>query len=93
MNLSLPHPALSWRRGRRCDYHPPLTPAMKLPGTGEILLILLLCVVVFTASKVNPMGDALGALFRRKPAPKTNDKISIRPVTPPEDTGGSSTPG
>ncbi len=68
---------------------------MKLPGTGEILLILLLCVVVFTASKVNPMGDALGALFRRKPAPapKTDDRISIRPVTPPENTGDSSTSG
>ena len=68
-------------------------PAMKLPGTGEILLILLLCVVVFTASKVNPMGDALGALFRRKPAPKTDDRISIRPVTPPENPSDSSTSG
>jgi Sec-independent protein translocase protein TatA len=66
---------------------------MKLPGTGEILLILLLCVVVFTASKVNSMGDALGALFGRKRAPKTDDRISIRPVTPPEDTSGSSKPG
>lgn len=54
---------------------------MRPPGTGELLFILLLCVVVFSASKVNPMGDALGAFWRNlKRGAKSDPRIEVRPA-------------
>jgi Sec-independent protein translocase protein TatA len=70
---------------------------MRTPGLGEILLILVLCAVVFGASKVNWMGDVLGGFVRNlkrgmrndprievKPPPPTDDpRIAVKPVEPP----------
>ncbi len=54
---------------------------MRPPGSGELLFILVLCVVVFSASKVNPMGDALGAFWRNlKRGMKSDDRITVRPA-------------
>ena len=54
---------------------------MRPPGYGELLFILVLCVVVFSASKVNPMGDALGAFWRNlKRGMKSDDRIAVRPA-------------
>ncbi len=54
---------------------------MRPPGTGEILFILVLCVVVFSASKVNWMGDVLGAFWRNlKQGARSDDRIKVRPA-------------
>jgi Sec-independent protein translocase protein TatA len=53
---------------------------MRPPGTGEFLLILILCVVVFGASKVNPLGDALGRFWRNlKHGARNDDRIAVKP--------------
>jgi hypothetical protein len=49
---------------------------MRWPGTGELIFIFLMCLVVFVGSKVNPMGDALAALWRRLVA---GEKVTTRP--------------
>lgn len=54
---------------------------MRPPGSGELLFILVLCVVVFSASKVNPMGDALGAFWRNlRRGAKSDPRIEVRPA-------------
>jgi Sec-independent protein translocase protein TatA len=58
---------------------------MRPPGTGELLFILVLCVVVFSASKVNQMGDALGAFWRNlQRGAKSDPRITVRPSEPDE---------
>lgn len=52
---------------------------MRLPGTGEILFILLLCAVVFGGSKVNWFGDMLGGFFRNfRRGLKNDERIDVR---------------
>ncbi len=52
---------------------------MRPPGAGEILFILLLCAVVFGASKVNWMGDVLGGFVRNfRRGLKNDDRITVR---------------
>ena len=52
---------------------------MRLPGTGEILFILLLCAVVFGGSKVNWIGDQLGGFVRNLRRGLKNDgRIDVR---------------
>ncbi|MEZ4392067.1 MAG: twin-arginine translocase TatA/TatE family subunit [Polyangiales bacterium] len=52
---------------------------MRLPGTGELLFILLLCVVVFGGSKVNWLGDMLGGFVRNFRRGASNDpRIDVR---------------
>ncbi len=59
---------------------------MRPPGTGEILFILVLCVVVFSASKVNWMGDVLGAFWRNlKRGARSDARIEVRPADEPRD--------
>jgi Sec-independent protein translocase protein TatA len=54
---------------------------MRFPGTGELLFILVLVVVVFSASTVNPMGDALGAFWRNlRRGAKSDPRIDVRPA-------------
>lgn len=67
-------------RGRR------ISPAMRPPGSGELLFILFLIVVVFGGSKINPIGDALGAFWRNlKRGMKSDDRIAVRPADEPRD--------
>lgn len=57
--------------------------AMRAPGTGEILLILILCAVVFSASKVNALGDALGRFWRNlKHGLRDDPRIAVKPQDP-----------
>ena len=57
---------------------------MRPPGAGEMLFILILVLVVFGASKVNAIGDALGAFGRNfKRGLRSDDRITVRPA--PED--------
>lgn len=52
---------------------------MRLPGTGELLFILLLCLVVFGGSKVNWLGDRLGGFVRNLRRGARNDpRIDVR---------------
>lgn len=52
---------------------------MRLPGTGELLFILLLCLVVFGGSKVNWFGDKLGGFVRNLRRGAHNDpRIDVR---------------
>lgn len=54
---------------------------MRLPGTGEILFILLLCAVVFGGSKVNWFGDMLGGFVRNfRRGVRNDDRIALRPA-------------
>jgi Sec-independent protein translocase protein TatA len=49
------------------------------PGTGEILLIVLLVAIVFFGEKVGALGDAIGRArkeFRR--AQRDDDRIEVR---------------
>ncbi len=63
---------------------------MRPPGTGELLFILLLCVVVFSASKVNPMGDALGAFWRNlKRGARSDSRIEVRPADQKDRDGSA----
>ena len=58
--------------------------AMRLPGTGEILFILLLCLVVFGGSKVNWIGDMLGGFVRNlRRGLKNDDRIALKPTDEP----------
>lgn len=58
-------------------------PSMRAPGTGEILLILILCAVVFSASKVNVLGDALGRFWRNlKHGMRDDPRIAVKPRDP-----------
>jgi Sec-independent protein translocase protein TatA len=60
---------------------------MQLPGTGEILLILLLCLVVFGGSKVNPLGDLVGGFMKGLRRGMSDDpRIQVRPA-PGDDQG------
>ncbi len=62
---------------------------MRLPGTGEILFILILCAVVFGGSKVNAIGDALGGFMRNfKRGLRNDDRITVRPADPSDDRKG-----
>lgn len=58
---------------------------MRTPGTGEILLILLLCVVVFSASKVNALGDAVGAFWQGLRGGSKPDALPTQPDERPRD--------
>ncbi len=59
---------------------------MRIPGLGEILLILVLCAVVFGASKVNWMGDVFGGFMRNLRRGMRNDpRIEVKPVPLDED--------
>lgn len=61
---------------------------MRLPGTGEILLVLLLCLVVFGGSQVNVWGDVLGAFMKNLRRGMSEDKrIEVRqaPPDPPKN--------
>lgn len=40
-------------------------PVIRVPGFGELMMILVLCAVVFGSSKVNAIGDFFGNLGRR----------------------------
>lgn len=52
---------------------------MRLPGTGEMLFILLLCLVVFGGSKVNWLGDQLGGFVRNlRRGLRNDDRIVVR---------------
>jgi len=56
---------------------------MRTPGLGEILLILVLCAVVFGASKVNWIGDVLGGFVRNLKRGMRNDpRIEVKPTAP-----------
>jgi Sec-independent protein translocase protein TatA len=49
------------------------------PGTGEILLILLLVAVVFFGEKVSALGDAIGRARKEFQRGKTDDsRIEVR---------------
>ena len=59
---------------------------MRAPGLGEVLFILILVAVVFGASKVNPLGDALGGFLRNlRRGLRNDDRIAVKP-SPPDDT-------
>lgn len=50
-----------------------------MPGTGEILLILLLVIIVFFGEKVGALGDAIGRAreeFRR--GKSDDERIEVR---------------
>jgi Sec-independent protein translocase protein TatA len=52
---------------------------LPVPGTGEILLIVLLVAIVFLGEKVGAIGDAIGRArkeFRR--AHTEDDRIEVR---------------
>jgi Sec-independent protein translocase protein TatA len=54
---------------------------MRLPGLGEILLILLLVAMVFTGSKVNAIGDALGGFVKGwRRGLSEDERIKVRPT-------------
>lgn len=54
---------------------------MRAPGIGEILFILILVAVVFGASKVNPIGDALGGFVRNfRRGLRNDDRIAVKPL-------------
>lgn len=58
---------------------------MRLPGTGEILFILLLCLVVFSGSRVNAIGDAIGGFLKGlKRGISEDDRIEVK--KPPDKT-------
>lgn len=60
---------------------------MRAPGFGELLFILILVAVVFGASKVNPIGDALGGFLRNfRRGLRNDDRIVVKP--PPPDPRG-----
>jgi Sec-independent protein translocase protein TatA len=51
------------------------------PGTGEILLILLLVIIVFFGEKVGALGDAIGRAREEFRRGKTDDeRIQVRRV-------------
>jgi len=52
-----------------------------MPGTGEILLIVLLVVIVFFGEKVGALGDAIGRAREEYRRGKTDDsRIGVRSV-------------
>lgn len=52
---------------------------MRLPGTGELLFIFLLCLVVFGGSKVNWLGDMLGGFVRNlRRGVRNDERIDVR---------------
>lgn len=54
---------------------------MARPGLGEVLFILILVAVVFGASKVNPIGDALGGFVRSfRRGLRNDDRITVKPA-------------
>lgn len=56
---------------------------MRAPGLGEVLFILILVAVVFGASKVNPIGDAVGAFMRNlRRGMRNDDRIAVKPADP-----------
>lgn len=56
---------------------------MRAPGVGEVLFILILVLVVFGASKVNPIGDALGGFVRNlRRGLRNDDRIAVKPAAP-----------
>lgn len=56
---------------------------MRAPGVGEMLFILILVLVVFGASKVNPIGDAIGGFMRNlRRGLRNDDRIAVKP--PPD---------
>ena len=58
-----------------------------MPGTGEILLIVLLVVVVFFGEKVTKLGDAIGKARKEFRRGQSDDaRIEVRP----SDDGGKS---
>lgn len=64
----------------RVCYRPRVPP---MPGTGEVLLIVLLVVIVFFGEKVGALGDAIGRArkeFRR--AQSEDDQIKVRKADP-----------
>ena len=63
---------------------------MRAPGLGEVLFILILVAVVFGASKVNPIGDAVGGFMRNLRRGLRNDD---RIVVKPEPTERTDKPG
>jgi Sec-independent protein translocase protein TatA len=59
---------------------------MRAPGLGEILFILILVAVVFGASKVNPIGDAIGGFVRNlRRGLRNDDRIAVKPADPAPD--------
>lgn len=56
-------------------------PPMRAPGLGEVLFILILVAVVFGASKVNPIGDAVGGFIRNlRRGLRNDDRIAVKPT-------------
>lgn len=54
---------------------------MRAPGIGEVLFILILVAVVFGASKVNPIGDAIGGFVRNfRRGLRNDDRIAVKPL-------------
>lgn len=52
---------------------------MRFPGTGEVLLILLLCVVVFAGSKLNAIGDLVGSFMKNlRRGMSEDERIQVR---------------
>ncbi len=52
-----------------------------MPGTGEILLIIVLIVVVFFGEKVSALGDAIGKARKEFNRGKTDDdRITVKPL-------------
>ncbi len=54
-----------------------------MPGTGEILLILVLVFIVFFGEKVGVLGDAIGRAREEFRRGKSDDnRIEVRPADP-----------
>jgi sec-independent protein translocase protein TatA len=61
-------------------------------GTGEIILIFLVVMVVFGASKLPQLGDGLGRAIKNfKRAVNSSNEIDVSPKKP-EINGGAATP-
>lgn len=57
-------------------------------GAGEILLILFVLLVVFSASRMGALGNALGKfVYSFKKAAKGNDLVDVTPRKPGHDKG------
>jgi sec-independent protein translocase protein TatA len=68
-----------------------------MPGTGELILILIIVLVVFGAGRLPQLGEAIGRSFRtlkRAPGPETPGEPATAAASPiPGPSGDVPPPG
>jgi sec-independent protein translocase protein TatA len=54
-------------------------------GTGELIIVLVVVVMVFGASKIPQLGEAIGKGIKNFKKATQDDSIDVTPKLPPQD--------